>query len=425
MFSREQLKNIIQDQSVIRMPEHYVERESFTQLHEWSKNDYIIVISGMRRTGKSTLLQKIRTVAVEQDFYLNFDDDRLVNFTVDDFQLLLETLIESFGEQSCFYFDEIQNILGWERFVRRLHDMKYKIYLTGSNSNLMSQELGTHLTGRYLQLEVFPYSFREWVGLNHPVLQKNKAYSTVEKGLFKRSFDEYEQVGGIPEFVASRIPESLSILYQNIIYRDILVRFKIPVARPLKEMMHYIASNLGKEISFNKLKTLVGLGSVSTVSSYAQYLENSYICFFLNRYDPSLKRQMLYHKKCYMIDIALAKQVGFRFSEDRGRLFENLVFLELRRHYEEIYFYQNKNECDFVVKQGSKIEQVIQVCLSLDQEGTYGREIKGLLEAMEHFQLLTGLILTEDESRTLIIDQYTIHIRPLWDWMLSFTPKKC
>jgi predicted AAA+ superfamily ATPase len=421
MISREILKQIILDQRA-RQSDSHVLREALPRVQEWLENKQIIIVTGLRRCGKSTFMKQIRELLKEVDFCINFEDERLIGFTVQDFQALLEVFIELFGAQKTIYFDEIQNIEDWERFVRRLHDEGYKIYITGSNAHLLSKELGTHLTGRYLSLEMYPYSFREYnIDCNHEA-SDSTLFDTTQRALHKKWFNEYLTQGGLPEYLQNKDTHYLIMLYENILYRDIISRYNIPHEKPLKELALYLANNIGKSLSYNSLRKMLGLASGTTVAQYCQYLENSYLFFFINRYDDSLKRQMLAPKKSYIIDNAMAQVLGFRTSHDAGRFLENTVFLELkRRDVGEIYYHQGAKECDFILRKGRNITQAIQVCLHLNDQETAEREYAGLLEAMQAYGLDSGLILVEDENRTESITvegkKFQITIQPVWEWM--------
>ena len=368
------LRQLIQEQQPVRLPADLVIRDVWAKFQSFESNNQIIIIKGLRRSGKSTLLQLARSLQKEPHFYFNFDDDRLVNFTVADFQSLLEQLIEFQGSAKVVYFDEIQNIAGWECFVRRLHDQNYKIYLTGSNAQLFSQELGTRLTGRYLTLEIYPYSFQEFLRAKRYEVPWDRLDTTENKSQLKRLFNQYFSLGGIPDYLRFEQPEYLSDLYESILYRDIIVRHKIGKEQALKSLVYYLASHVGKDISFNRLKNIINLASASTVADYCYYLETSYLCFFVPRYHASLTVQSHYGKKEYFIDHALARKVGFRSSEDQGRLLENIVFIELKRRGAEVFFHKDQKECDFLIQQDHKIVQAIQVTVHLDHEETRQRE---------------------------------------------------
>jgi len=336
--------------------------------------------------------------------------------------------IELYGLQKTFYFDEVQNIPGWEKFVRRLYNAGNKIFITGSNANLFSEELGTHLTGRYISQSVYPFSYREYVQQMLPELLIENNLSTTQIGKLKKLFNEYCMYGGIPEYVKHKHKEYLHSLYDSIIYRDIVSRYKITNPTKLKQLVFYLASNCSKEFTYNSLRKLLGLGSATTVSDYCGYLENSYLSFFLSRYSDSVKAQQQSPKKVYFIDHALAKIIGFRFSEDMGRKLENIVFIELKRRGFEIYYHNETKECDFVVRQDNKTINVIQVCNSLTDPKTKQRELDGLLEAMERFSLESGVIITQDEEAveklTYNGKHYKAAIVPLWRWLLFTEPRQ-
>ena len=420
--NREILKQIIMDQLKYRSPKNFYRRTVTETIQRFANDPNIIILSGIRRSGKSTIQRMLQLESAKanesSDYYFNFDDERLVQFQITDFQMLLEVFIELFGDQSRFYFDEIQNIEGWERFVRRLYEQGKKIYITGSNANLLSKELGTHLTGRYIQLEVYPLSFLEIVRHQCPEALSKKALSTMDVGMILRHFSAYLKNGGIPEYVEFEKPEYLKDLLEGILYRDIIVRYKIQDEKALRETVYYLASNIGKEFSYTNLAKTVGVSSPHTIANYCDYLEQCYLCFFVCRYSHSLQKQIQSNKKCYIIDSALIRTTGFRVSEDRGRLLENVVFLHLKMQMKEIYFHKEKKECDFVVREGNRILQAIQVTTSLSAPEVKKREIDGLMEAMRTYDLKEGIILTEGEEDTIKIEDFVISVMPIWKWLL-------
>lgn len=418
-MNRSRLKEIIKEQNSFRKPADFYKRVLYREIQPFKENDQAIIISGIRRCGKSTLLQILRHESDEADYFLNFEDDRLIDFKVEDFQMMLEVFIELYGLQKTFWFDEIQNILEWERFIRRIQESGNKVYITGSNAAMFSKELGTRLTGRYLRLEMYPYSFREFVEHHDKTLLKQDIYTTTQKGLIFGLFAKYCELGGIPEYVKLKQIDYLHTLYEGVVYRDIIVRYKLTNERAIKELVYYLASSIGKEISYNSLKKTLGLGSPTTVSEYCGHLETSYLCFFLNRFSHSLKKQLQYNKKCYFVDHAFARALGFRNSQDKGRLLENIVFVELKRRREEIYFHKENKECDFLIRRRGKIEQAIQVCLQLEDKETFKREVDGLVEAMLINQLEKGFILTESQEEIIEKDGLTIFVLPVWKWLLD------
>lgn len=418
-MEREVLKQVIADQQEYTPPKNFFSRELTATLLRFVDEPSILIISGIRRSGKSTIQRRLQLELAKSDYYLNFDDERLIQFKVEDFQMLLEVLIELFGVQSTFYFDEIQNIEGWERFVRRLYEQGKKIYITGSNAKLLSKELGTHLTGRYIQFEVYPLSFKEIVRHMYPDLLSKKALSTNDTGMILHHFSNYLKNGGIPEYVKFEKPEYLRDLFEGILYRDIIARYKINDEKPLRELVYYLASNVGKEFSYTKLGKIVGLSSPHTIANYCHYLERCYLCFFVSRYSHSLKKQIQYNKKCYMIDTALIRVIGFRVSEDRGRLLENIVFLHLKMLGKEVYFHQDQKECDFIIREGNRIIEAIQVTTHFSDEEVKKREISGLIEALRAYNLQEGLILAENEQDIIKVDGFQIVVMPIWRWLLA------
>ena len=415
-MNKAELKEVIISQQKRKQNADLIERDVFHNIISHFKDPFIIVISGIRRSGKSTLLYQIKEK--HPGYYLNFDDERLVHFSVEDFQTLYELFIELYGEKDIFYFDEIQNIKGWERFVRRLHDEKRKVFVTGSNASMLSKELGTHLTGRYLEINLYPFSFKEFLKLKKHPLKPNDIYVTVSKIALKKYFDEYLVNGGLPEFLITQNKDYLMILYDNILYRDIMARYQITNEKTLKELIYLIASNISKEISFNSIKNILKVGSATTIKEYFDYFENSFLIFLVNKFDYSLKKQIYLGKKVYLIDTGLAVNLGFRMSKDMGRLLENLVFIDLKRQKKETYFDTGKNECDFIIKEGTKIKEAIQVCYELN-ETNKEREINGLLEAMNKFNLKEGLILTHDQSEEIVITKKKIIVVPVFRWLIE------
>mgnify|MGYP001605117982 FL=1 len=271
-----------------------IEREILGELKKTIFAPQITVITGLRRVGKSTLLAQIANKYLKDGYYfVNFEDERLLNFQVKDFDLLHETLISMFGEKQTFLFDEIQNVPEWERFVRRLHDQGYKFIVTGSNASLLSQELGTRLTGRSIRVELFPFSFREFLTFKEVKVPNLKVLTTKQKGQLLKLTKNYIVSGGIPDSLKYPELEIHKTLYDDVLYRDVATRYKLDNVKSLKELTFYLVSNISTLISFNKLKELLKLGSVNTVKSYIDYLENSWLFFVVNKYAYSVKEQQI------------------------------------------------------------------------------------------------------------------------------------
>lgn len=397
-----------------------IEREVLKKLKEAVSAPQITVITGLRRAGKSTLLAQIVKKYLKSDFYfINFEDERLINFQVDDFDLLHETLINLFGEKRTFLFDEIQNVPEWERFVRRLHDQGYKFIVTGSNASLLSQELGTRLTGRSIRVELYPFSFREYLKFRKVQTPNLSTLTTRQRGNLGKLADEYLTFGGIPDALKYPKLEVHKALYDDVLYRDIATRYKLENVKSLKELAFYLVSNTSSLVSYNKLKHLLKLGSVNTVINYVDYLENSWLFFVVNKYAYSVKEQQIAAKKIYGIDTGLIQSVGFSFSENKGKLMENIVFLQLRRKYHDVFYYKTAKdyEVDFFLP---KENFFIQVAQHFDLEETQERELRALVSAAKEQNQATNLtIINESEKVNFERGDLQIQATPLYEWLLQ------
>lgn len=413
---------VIEQQKVLETRPVGIERNGLEQLKEYFTLPHVVIIAGIRRAGKSTLLSQIQhSLQPNGAYYFNFEDERLLDFQVADFNRLYEVLLELYGERKIFFFDEIQNVQGWERFVRRMNDRGFKFFITGSNASLLSRELGTKLTGRHVSYTLYPFSFQEYLLFQGYQLQKKDMLETTKRAVIKKHFIEYIQQGGMPEYLTYHNPESVQEVYNNILYRDIIVRYGITETKSLRELSLYLLSNIGVPFSFNGLKKVLGLGSMNTVKSYIEYLENSFLFFTLNLYQDSVKRQIIAPKKVYSIDTAFIDIMGFRFSENQGRLLENIVFLELLRRGGDIYYYktEQKGEVDFLIRQNKKQTAIIQVSWRIEDEKTKQREVQNLIAAMDELHLERSLLLTYDTSETIKVEKKTITVQPVYQWLVE------
>jgi predicted AAA+ superfamily ATPase len=314
----------------------------------------------------------------DRAFYLNFEDSRLAGFENDDFKRLNIEITKR--KPQVLFFDEIQMLKNWELFVRQKLDEGYKVAITGSNATLLSTELGTKLTGRHLSVELFPFSYTEFLGL--------KKLKNTDKSVI-----EYLKRGGFPEYLKTGNGFVLNQLLEDILYRDIAIRYGVRDVKSLKQLTVYLLSNIGKPVSATNLKTLFGIKSVSALLDYFYYLESAYLVQFLPMFSYSLKKQIRNPKKVYAIDLGLFTENSIVFSDENGRRLENTVYLHLRRKYKELYYFQEKKECDFVVFEKGKPKELIQACYELTPENVE-RETNGLYTAMEHFKMTTGKIVT-------------------------------
>lgn len=399
-----------------------IPRTALTVTSSHAALPHAVVVSGVRRCGKSTLLDQVIGLLYPQGvYYLNFEDERLVDFGVEDFNRLYEVFLELHGERNTFFFDEVQNVPQWELFVRRMQGKGCKFFITGSNASLLSKELGAKLTGRNVNVELFPFSFTEYLAFKGVSLSSTSLSLTTERSAIKRQFDEYLKHGGMPEYLKYQDTTIVKRVYEDILYRDIVARYGIKQVKPLRELGLYLLSNLGGTFSYNNLKNVLGVGSMNTVKSYADFLENSFLIFLVTRFSYSLKQQFVAQKKIYCIDNGLADAVAFQFSKNKGKFLENLVFLALRRRFSDIYYYRTANnlEVDFLVRAGGKDLRLIQVADNLDHAKTRQREIAALAKAMDELHLEKAVILTDDSEEDIVSDGKAITVRPVYKWLLE------
>lgn len=397
-----------------------VEREILNQLKKTIIAPQITVITGLRRVGKSTLLAQIAKKYLKEGyFFVNFEDERLLNFQVQDFDSLHETLISLFGEKKIFLFDEIQNVPEWERFVRRLHDQGYKFIITGSNASLLSQELGTRLTGRSIRIDLFPFSFSEFLSFKKQKIPTLDALTTKQRGGLLNLTNQYITSGGIPDALKYQELKIHQTLYDDVLYRDIATRHKLENVKSLKELAFYLVSNTSTLVSFNKLKELLKLGSVNTVKSYIEYLENSWLFFVVNKFAYSVKEQQIAAKKIYCIDTGLVSSVGFSFSENKGKLMENVVYLQLKSKYQDIYYFKTVEdyEVDFYIPRENLLIQVVQ---NFDSPEIQKRELRALVSAKRELNKVTKLIIvTESTKHIFEVDNFKIQAVSIYEWLLD------
>jgi len=364
---------------------------------------HALIVSGIRRCGKSTLLQQINKTFKGRSIYLNFEDPRLAGFDLSDFNRLHEISVKE--GITGYFFDEIQNINNWETFIRFRLDEGYKIFITGSNASMLSKELGTKLTGRHISKELFPFSYIEYL-----------AFTDQKSGVL--SSGKYMKSGGFPEYLKTGLPEVLMHAFNDIVIRDIAIRYNLKNTTALRQLAVWLVSNSGKSITGNSLRKIFQISSSSTMMEYLSFFVDAYLFFFIPKFSYSHKVQLVNPKKVYCIDNGLIEINSVSFNEDNGRLLENMVFMHLRRQTPEIYYFSDKKECDFVVFQQGKLSGLYQVCWKLDQNNM-DRELKGLLEAMNYFDLKNASVITNDQSDTFIFDEKRITALPFHEWALQ------
>lgn len=377
-----------------------------------TKSGQVSVIMGPRRSGKSTLLKQFAS-EYKNIGYVNFDDERLLEFTISDFEQMMEIFLKD-GEIDALFFDEIQNIPQWERFIRRIHDEGYKTFVTGSNASLLSSELATHLTGRHKDIVLYPFSFLEFCHF-HKI--ETKYSSTIEKAQLIKEFKKYLEQGGYPEYLQTLDPEQHQHIYEDTLYKDIAVRFKVEDTRVLRDFGRLLFASFSKEISFTSMAKTLGVKAMQTIKMYTRYFEDTYLAFELLRFDHSFKKQIIGQRKIYAVDHGLCQHIYHRVTEDKGRLLENIVAIELKRMGVEFYVHKEKFECDFLLREKDLIPtQAIQVTWELSPENRE-REMNGIREVLEKYPKIDCLLLTLDHEGEEHIGNKVIQILPVWKWL--------
>jgi predicted AAA+ superfamily ATPase len=397
-----------------QLQERYVERE--VDLQKFS-HDLINVIVGPRRAGKSFFA--MHAVGGLGSFgYVNFDDERLIQ--LDDYDELVAILDSLYKKPKHLLLDEVQNLPKWELFINRLQRQGYLLTITGSNAHLLGSELATHLTGRHVQVVLFPFSFSEYLcTLTRDLTRREKA-----EGL-----RQYIEMGGYPEPLLKDINrrEYLTTMLRSILYKDIVARHRIRSPQGLEDLVTHLMSNVAREYSYNTLKQVTRFRSVHTVEKYLRHLEEAFLFFSIRRFSFKVREQVRSSRKVYCTDNGLVTSTSFRFSADLGKLYENIVAIALHKRAMsgelEVYFWKSpqQEEVDFVVKRGLQVTQLIQVCQNLDDPKTKEREVRSLLKASKKLNCGDLLVLTESSEREEEASWYgmngRIRFMPLWRWL--------
>lgn len=389
-----------------------------------------IIVTGVRRSGKSYLMKLIwKRMQAEFDvdqnnfLYINFESEKMLDFTIHDFDLLLQAYGELFSinkqKKIYLFFDEIQNILHWEKFISRIMETeKYKIFITGSNASLLSKEIGTALTGRNIILQLHPLSFVEL--LRYRTKRKvinNDWYDSERVNEIKKCFASYLILGGFPEVIKSSFRPILEEYLRNIIYRDIVLRRHIKYEASLREIVLFLTSNIGVPLSLASISKMTKVKNLMTVKNYLSYLEDSFLLYFIPKHSFSVKQQIYNPDKAYICDIGMYNEINLSPGGNTGRALENIVFNELSRRGYNVFYYQDKKECDFVFGEKNKITGAIQVSSEIN-ENNKEREIEGLLSAVERFDLKEGFLITTDEEGEITVNNIKIRTIPIYKWLL-------
>ena len=393
----------------------------------------VIVIKGVRRSGKSTLLvnEIKRLVAdgldVKNILFVNFEDQR---FRMFDETTLLEEIKQVYLEYMepkgdiVIMLDEVQNVKAWEQWVLKEYELSdNQLYVTGSNSHLLSFEFGTALAGRYLDIEVFPLSFSEYLTF-HGIRIKNRAEFIHNKVTIQQHFNRYIKEGGFPKvtYLEDDVlkKETLKTYYDTILLKDIVARYKLKNYQLLNELSLFILSNNATINAYNKLKNNFST-SFDTIKDYMEYLLHAYMILALPKFDYSLKKQIANPKKFYAIDTGFSNSVSFNISQKRGANLENIVFLELRRAKKEFYYFKTQNglEIDFLIRHENSVE-LLQVCVSLENEETYKRELRVFSEAKKELsEEVECRVISLDESHMVEYNGVKIEIINVLEWLVK------
>lgn len=399
----------------------YVERIDVKLKAEYLSTSLIKLITGPRRAGKSVL--SLQLLKNKNFAYLNFDDDLLLKHF--DENVVVQNLNEVYPNYQYLFLDEIQNLPNWELWVNKLHRRGTNLIITGSNAKLLSHEMATSLTGRYLQITVFPFSFAEILHFYEVSLSVQSALTPRKMGAMLNHLNTYLINGGFPEVLLnpSIIKNYLSSLFDSVLLKDIMKRFQIRQSQQLYDLANYLLTNYTNPYSYNQLKTDLNFSSVPTVQKFVSYLSEPYLFLNLTRYATKVKTQQKSPKKSYIIDNGFINARSFELSPNYGRLLENAVFIELlRRQYKlelDIFYYRTRNdkEIDFVCRKGHKIECLIQVCYDITNPKTLKRESDALFEASAELACKNLLLITWDKEDVLEKNERKIRLLPAWKWL--------
>lgn len=420
-MDRNILKTVIADNQV-EVPKYKVIPRDFT-FEEFG--NYVFV--GIRRAGKSFLLyqrmQQLLAQGVQWDqmLYINFEDERLVGMSLEDLNLLLEVHLEMYGKKPILFLDEIQNVIGWEKFARRIADTKHRVYITGSNAKMLSQDIQTTLGGRYIPVDVYPYNFKEFLTANEVSFNETSLLSTEGKAEVLRKFNDYFYFGGFPEsaeFTGKR--DYLTSVYQKIYLGDIATRHSVDNTFALRIMFKKLAESVKQPLSFTRIANIVSSTGAKvgtqTVINYIEYAKDAWLISSLQNIAGKLVDKEA-NPKYYFTDNGI---LNLFLLDGNTSLLENLVAINLLRKYgrsDAVFFYNKGIEVDFYIPDEAT---AIQVCYNLDNsDGTFDREVGGLLKLSSVLECNKLMIITRDNEQALEVDNKTIEVIPAWKWLLN------
>lgn len=394
----------------------------------------IIAVAGPRRAGKTWYLYQLIQDLLgpgnrrrEDLLFIDFEDYRLSDFTAADMDALLVAFQQVTGNAPAYlFFDEIQRLHGWSRVLRTLHNLgRYRIVVTGSNAGLLEREIATELRGRCRSVLLLPFSFREFLRF-HGIPHDERTLLTPARGLVQKAFEQYLNEGGFPEVVKKEtVPEKRELLqtyYRTIFYRDILERYNVKAKAVLEAVMRLSLNGFSDLFSVSlvakELKRQSLPGSKQTISNYLGYLQEAFFIAAHEKFSYSPRQRIMNPKKIYLLDTGFTL-LSTDFSENRGKLLENAVAVELFRRRAECFYFKGRNECDFIVKSGTKPQAAIQVCWELTPKNE-ARELRGLREAMKALVIREGFVLTNDAEGEMAFEDAKVRILPVWKWLREY-----
>ncbi|MEM7825949.1 MAG: ATP-binding protein [Candidatus Aenigmatarchaeota archaeon] len=418
---KEEFKAAIAEFEKSELPD-LVEREIEIPEHN------LVTIVGPRRSGKTYLLyQKIKEMGKKDCLFINFERGNLIGASAKNFNDMIAAYQELYGEKpKNLFLDEIQVVKDWPIGIRELYDKGYRIFLTGSSSKLLSKEIATQLRGRAISVFVFPFSFKEF--LRAKKFEEDKFSIYTERGVLLKMLNEYIEKGGFPETVLKpHLHQDLLIsIKDGVFYKDIVERFKVKKIKTLEFLTKVLVSNFSSYYTYSKLQNILTSSGIkiskNTVIEFVKMLEDVFLIFSVEKFERKVKETIKTQKKVYVVDNGLIKFFSPRFSTDWGKLMENVVFLELKRRFKncEIYYFSAlSGEVDFVLKEGLKIKQLIQVTYASGRDEIEKREIRALIKASEELKCKNLLIITWDYEDELKVKNKRIVFKPLWKWLLK------
>lgn len=407
----------------------YVPRTQDQFGKKWLDSNLIKVVLGPRRAGKS--VYSLMLLKDRPFMYFNFDDEVLASAGGVSTDELMKELYAAYGQVKTILFDEIQNLPNWELFVNRLHREGYNLVLTGSNAHLLSKELATHLTGRHMPIEILPFDFNEFLQAKKFTIDPQYASLPEQHGALLNWMENYLQNGGFPEVVVSNLDpkDYLEVLFDALLFKDVVKRHKVKFSTQIGVLAAHLINNFANLYTVRKLLEVLNLKSATTTEKYINYLEEAYLIFSVLRYSPKLIQRIKSPRKVYAVDNGFVTAKAIQHSPDKGKLMENLVFMELvKRGYDperELFYYKTRNnrEIDFVLKKETEVTELIQVCYESINSVAEEREAKALTEASGELKVDTLSVLTWDEEREVRRDGKTVQFKPLWKWLLDQNKK--